>query len=220
MEYETLYEDPDLVVISKPEGISVIPERSGTAPCILARFQEQYTEKLFVVHRLDKEVSGVLLFAKNADSHRNLCLQFEKREVSKKYTALVHGRVNDDFGVIDKPLREFGSGRMGVDSRRGKPSRTEFRTKQRIGNKWTLLSLYPTTGRRHQLRVHLYSIDHAIVGDLRYGEKELQGQFPRLMLHASELSFVSMDGSTRTIIAPEPKSFREVLRRIREDEWG
>jgi tRNA pseudouridine32 synthase / 23S rRNA pseudouridine746 synthase len=136
-----------------------------------------------VVHRLDKEASGIILFAKNASMHQYLNIRFGERAVKKSYLALVFGELQEPSGNIKKRLREFGSGRMGVDDARGKESFTAFQVLKQLSG-YTLLRLLPTTGRRHQLRVHLYSIGHPIVGDTRYGDKALQQGFPRLMLHA------------------------------------
>ncbi len=162
-------------------------------------------EKLFVVHRLDKEVSGLLLFARDAATHRTLSMAFEHRRVHKTYLGLAHGLLRGDT-TIDKPIAEFGSGRMGVDERRGKPSRTEARVLERY-QKQTLVEAHPITGRRHQLRVHFYAIGHALCGDPRYGDLTEQAKWPRLMLHAIRL--VLPDNVT--IECPPPASFQAVL---------
>jgi tRNA pseudouridine32 synthase/23S rRNA pseudouridine746 synthase len=117
-------------------------------------------------------------------------------------------------GVVNKPIREFGSGRMGVDEKRGKPSSTEFKVYERL-KAYTLVRAYPLTGRRHQIRVHLYTLGHPIVGDLRYGDREAQEKFPRLMLHAMEIEFDLPSGERLKVEAPVPESFEAVLRSVR-----
>jgi len=210
-----LYNDKDLIAADKPEGIAVIPERSGPQGISLVEIlSKQHSTQLFVVHRLDKEVSGVILFAKNAFTHRNLCLQFEHREVQKTYTALVHGIVKADVGTIDTPIRQFGSGRMGVDRENGKESSTGYKVIDRYTT-YTLLSVTPHTGRRHQIRVHLYSIGHPIAGDRRYGDRKMQEEYPRLMLHASSIEFKLQDGESLAIESPLPESFTAILDKIK-----
>jgi RluA family pseudouridine synthase len=209
-----LFENNDILAVNKPEGLASIPGHPRGEKCLLSSLSSLFPEKLYVVHRLDKEVSGVILFAKNAVAHQYLNEQFSHREVQKTYLALVHGIIHDNSGLITKPLRQFGSGRMGVDLQQGKASLTQFRVIERFGG-YTLVKAYPLTGRRHQIRVHLYSIGHAIVGDLRYGDKGVQNQFPRLMLHAQEITCPLPSGKKVTIEAPLPASFKLVIERIR-----
>jgi RluA family pseudouridine synthase len=208
-----LFEDADVLAVSKPEGLATIPERSGGADSLIAVLQARTTEKLYVVHRLDKEASGVILFAKNAAAHRRLNDQFARREVAKTYVALVHGVIDEDRGVIDRPIRAFGSGRMGIDAARGKPSSTAFEVTRRF-DKFTLVLVRPASGRRHQIRVHFYSAGHPIVGDRRYGEREIQSDFPRLMLHASEIRFRLPSGAQQTVESPVAETFTAALAEI------
>lgn len=204
-----LLDHPAVIAVDKPVGLASIPE-AGSPDSVLSSLQGQSPDKLYIVHRLDKEVSGVILFARNAPTHQFLNAAFSGREVHKTYVALVHGVIPASRGVIDRPLREFGSGRMGVDPARGKPSLTEFEVVRRFADT-TLVQLHPITGRRHQLRVHLYSLGHPIVGDLRYGDRATQSQFPRLMLHSRSIVFPLPSGETLTVEAPTPDLFRDTL---------
>jgi len=192
MKFEILYRDSDLVAVNKPENIAAVPERANDPECLSALVSQSLGTKAWPVHRLDKEVSGVILFALHADAHRFLNTAFENRHVQKTYLAVVHGVPIENEGLIDRPIREFGSGRMGVDPR-GKPSVTAFRVLKR-GADFSLLEVSPRTGRRHQIRVHLYSLGHPIVGDLRYGDPAKQKSFPRLMLHASTITLTLPSG--------------------------
>ncbi len=209
-----LYEDDNIIAVNKPEGISSIRENDKSAVTVHSILQKEYDEKLFIVHRLDKDVSGVLLFAKNSSAHKFLNKQFENHLIQKKYIALVHGIIREDSGLINKKIRQFGSGRMGVDEIKGKKSTTKFDVLERF-NSFTLLKLTPETGRRHQLRVHLYSIGHPIVGDLHYGEKSLQKNFSRLMLHAEEIEFFIDNENKIKVKSPLPESFLNVISEIR-----
>ncbi len=205
-----LYEDGDIVAVDKPEGLASIPESGPGQPSLLEQLASAYAGKLYIVHRLDKEVSGVILFARNAEAHRELNRQFEQRSVQKRYLALVHGVVEAPAMSIALPLREFGSGRMGVDLHRGKASATEAEVRRRLPG-YTLLEVLPLTGRRHQIRVHLYSAGHPVVGDRRYGEPTAQQAFPRLMLHAQAITVALPSTGNMTIATPVPQSFQAVV---------
>jgi tRNA pseudouridine32 synthase/23S rRNA pseudouridine746 synthase len=209
-----LFEDEDLVAANKPEGLASIPERDKNKQSLLALLSAQLQIRLFVVHRVDKEVSGVILFAKNESAHRSLNEQFSKRAVHKTYVALAHGVIATDNGTIEKALRQFGSGRVGVDPSRGKLSSTAFRVTRRFASS-TLVDAIPLSGRRHQIRVHFYSIGHPLVGDLRYGDRSLQRGFPRLMLHAKRIEFRLPAGTGLAIEAPLPASFGAVMEAMR-----
>jgi len=210
---EILFEDPDVIVLNKPEGLASISENDPKIESLHSILENKLAIKIFPVHRLDKEVSGVIIFAKNARAHKMLNNQFEKRLINKFYITLVHGQVPNDSGTINKPIREFGSGRMGVDERKGKPSETRYRILERYSN-YTSLELNPSSGRRHQLRVHLYFIGFPIVGDLRYGDKTLQQKYPRLMLHASKIEFELPSGKNITVTADLPASYSNALNEI------
>jgi len=205
-----LYEDEDIVAADKPEGLAAIPERRPQSASLVELLQAQRGERLYIVHRIDKETSGLILFARNAEAHRRLNRQFEKRCVEKTYLALVHGRLANDDGVIDAPLRQCGSGRVAVDPQRGKPSVTEFRVVERFATT-TLVEARPRTGRRHQIRVHFYHLGHPILGDPLYGDKTQQAGYPRLMLHAQTIKLQLPSGQNKTLESPLPKSFRVVL---------
>ena len=210
---EILYQDEDVIAVNKPEGVAAIPESDLSRPCLLAELQHGCAAPLFVVHRLDKEVSGVILFARHAAAHKCLNDQFAGREVSKIYLAVLHGVVSGEGGQIDRPIRQFGSGRMGIDPEGGKPSLTEYRVVERLPE-FTVVEAHPRTGRRHQLRVHFYSLGHPIVGDLRYGDRAVQSRFPRLMLHARRISLRLPSGKALSVECPPPASFVDALARI------
>jgi tRNA pseudouridine32 synthase/23S rRNA pseudouridine746 synthase len=208
-----LYEDGDVIAANKPEGLASIPERSRPENCLVSLLTVQLGQRLYIVHRLDKDASGLILFARNARAHSFLNDQFAAHTAEKVYLALVQGVVVPDSGRIDAALRQFGSGRMGVDADRGKPCTTGFSVRRRF-TEHTLLEIRPQTGRRHQIRVHLYSRGHPIAGDLRYGERSTQRQFPRLMLHAFRLGLKLPAGAGIVIEAPVPESFLAPLQAL------
>jgi RluA family pseudouridine synthase len=209
-----LFEDNDVCAVDKPEGLTSIPGSEQGKETLLGLVSKQYPEKLFVVHRLDKDVSGVMLFAKNAAAHKSLNDQFAGRTVKKTYCALVVGVMDKSDGTIAKPIRQFGSGRMGVDELAGKPSATDFEVVERLPE-YTLINAYPKTGRKHQIRVHFYSIGHPIAGDTRYGDKEKAKLFPRMMLHARSITFTLPSGGETTVESVLPQSFATVLASLR-----
>lgn len=195
-----------MVAVSKPVGQAVIPGRGIPEEPLSAQVSRHLGSKAFVVHRLDREASGLVLFAKDAETHRLLCGKFESREVHKTYLALVLGPIPEQ-GVIDQPIRAFGSGRMGIGPG-GKASLTRYRVRERLkGAAW--LEVEPVTGRRHQIRVHLYSAGHPIIGDPLYGAQRPVGGASRLMLHAYELSFSA--GRDLELRAEPPEDFIEIL---------
>ena len=211
-----LFEDEDVVVVDKPEGLAAIPERRPEADSLLDLLEGQRDEKLYIVHRIDKDTSGAIIFARNAQAHRFLNQQFEARQASKTYLTLVHGVVTEDTGTIDRPLRQCGSGRVAVDSERGKPSVTDFCVIERHPSH-TLVEAYPRTGRRHQIRVHLYHLGHPIAGDPFYGERAVQEGFSRLMLHAQRLTLQLPSGTDLTVEAPLPELFQTLLETATKD---
>jgi RluA family pseudouridine synthase len=209
-----IHEDDDVVVVDKPEGLAAIPERMPRGDSLAERLGAERGERLYIVHRIDKATSGLIVFARSAAAHQFLCRQFELREVGKTYLAVVGGVIEPDEGLIDRPLRTFGSGRMGVDADRGKPCITEFRVVERFAVH-TFVEARPKTGRRHQIRVHLYSIGHPVAGDPLYGESDVQRSAPRLMLHSHKLALRLPSRRALTLESPLPESFLSVLADIR-----
>jgi tRNA pseudouridine32 synthase/23S rRNA pseudouridine746 synthase len=199
-----LYEDDDLLFIDKPSGLLSVPGK--TEPdCVEARLKAANPDVL-TVHRLDMATSGVMVFAKNKAAQRHLGLQFERRHAGKRYEAIVWVNVEDDGGVIDLPLRADWPNRprQMVCHEQGKPSLTEWRVIER-GDNHTRLLLIPRTGRSHQLRVHLLSLGHPILGDQLYATGDALAASDRLCLHAAELSLFKPTGGKRvTITSPVP----------------
>ena len=191
---DVIHADHEILVVSKPPGLLSVPGKGPElADCLLARIQAAYPEAL-LVHRLDRDTSGVMVFALTPHAQRHLGLQFEKRHVRKTYVARVWGDVEGDTGTIDLPLIVDWPNRpkQMVDHEAGKPAVTDWRVARRFGDE-TRLRLYPKTGRSHQLRVHCAAIGHPILGDPFYAEGPAR-DFPRLMLHSENLRLRHPDG--------------------------
>jgi tRNA pseudouridine32 synthase / 23S rRNA pseudouridine746 synthase len=202
-----LFEDDHVVAVDKPSGRPTIPGRGDVGEALNAELERRLGRKLFVVHRLDLEASGVVVFAKDADTHRLLCAQFEGRGAKKVYLAAVLGGMTGE-GVVDAPLKEFGSGRV-APAPDGRKSRTKWSV-ERTWRASALLRVEPETGRRHQIRAHLCSIGHPILGDPKYGPPPRPiGGASRLMLHALSLSVTA--GTPYEFTAEPPRDFAAVL---------
>ena len=211
---DILYLDHHLIVCNKYPEISVIPERAGTRGrvSLRERLEQKFGEKVFVVHRIDRATSGLVVFSRTASVHRMLNMQFELRRVLKVYLALVEGVV-DGRMTIDAPLRQFGSGRMGVHAD-GKPSLTDIVVVERC-NGTTLVKAMPKTGRRHQIRVHLFHSGHPVMGDPFYGKERPVGGVERMMLHAASISFTYPEGKMFHIEAPVDSMWKRCINRYR-----
>lgn len=163
--------------------------------------------RVWVVHRIDKATSGLVVFALDAAAHKRVSQAFERRTVRKTYLAAVLGDAHD--GLSAAPLKTFGSGRVGP-SPEGKPSRTRWRVRERYQGA-ALLEVEPETGRRHQIRAHLYAVGHPVLGDNKYGRPRPVGGAPRLMLHAWRLDLPDGRGGILSLEAPPPADFQSVL---------
>lgn len=210
-----LYEDARLLAVDKPAGRVVIQGRGEVGTPLDEECSRRAGAKLFVVHRLDRETSGVLLFAKDAATHRELSGLFEGRAVEKSYLALACGTISRPL-TVDRPLAEYGSGRVGVRAG-GKASLTEVRPLEALGTRATLIEARPRTGRRHQIRVHLYAAGHPILGDPLYGTpKDAAQRASRLMLHAKRVSF-ELAGRRFEVDCSPPEDFEDCLAALRGD---
>ncbi len=181
--------DEHLIVAEKPPGLLSVPGRGpANQDCVVARVRELFPDAL-TVHRLDQATSGLIVLARGAEAHRALSQAFAGRHVAKRYVAVVAGHVSGDEGEIDLPLITDWPNRprQMVDHARGKPSLTRYRVLAREDG-ITRLVLEPVTGRSHQLRVHLLSLGHPILGDELYAPPAIAAASPRLLLHAEALT--------------------------------
>ena len=199
-------EDGDLLVVEKPAGLLSVPGRGPhLADCLLSRLAATRPEVL-LCHRLDRDTSGIMVFATSKRAQRGMGRLFEHRKVKKRYVARVAGMVAAAEGSIDLPLVVDWPNRplQHVDHERGKPAITEWRRMSDDGDT-TRMRLMPRTGRSHQLRVHMQAIGHPILGDPFYAEGAARDGYPRMMLHAEGLKFAHpIGGEMLRLEAPCP----------------
>ncbi|MDP4991562.1 MAG: RluA family pseudouridine synthase [Marivita lacus] len=191
---DVLHEDHQILIVNKPAGLLSVPGKTPElADCLIARLEIAYPQVL-LVHRLDRDTSGVMVFALTPHAQRHLGLQFEKRQTKKTYLARVAGRMEPKTGTVDLPLIVDWSNRplQMVDPENGKPAVTDWRV-MKASDVESRVQLYPLTGRSHQLRVHMLSLGHPILGDPLYASETAE-QYPRMMLHAEELRLRHPDG--------------------------
>jgi 23S rRNA pseudouridine955/2504/2580 synthase/23S rRNA pseudouridine1911/1915/1917 synthase len=232
-EIEILYQDEDIVVINKPTGILVIPDQhTDENKTLVGMLKKQLNQKIWVIHRIARDTTGVLVFAKNPQAHRDISMQFENSKVHKKYIALLSGVLEDDEGAINKPILISGKD-VSIDIT-GKESITNFKVLERFKS-YTLVQALPLTGRRHQIRIHFWSLGHPIAIDGEYGVseqivlsaikrnyklkngKEEKPLISRLTLHAASLKF-ALPGTEKekTFESPLPKDFEITLKQLRK----
>ena len=227
MELDIMYEDNDLIVINKPAGMVVHPS-SGHFTGTLVNGLLAHTNELSdnngefrpgIVHRIDKDTSGLLIVAKNNKSHEILAKQLKDKTLSRIYITLVHGKINHDTGTIDAPIGRDLSDRkkMCVTSENSKEAVTHFKVLERFKDA-TLLECKLETGRTHQIRVHMNYINHPIVNDPVYGNRKVINNFGQV-LHAKEISFIHPSTNKKMTFSSEcPKEFIEIVDMYRQEK--
>ncbi len=224
---EVVYEDSDVIVVNKPNGMIVHPSVgivSGTLVNALLHHCNDLSGingviRPGIVHRIDKETSGLLMVAKNDNAHHHLSDQLREHSVERSYIALVHGNIAHEFGTIDAPIGRDTKDRqkMTVTDHNSKHARTNFRVLERFEKEdLTLIECRLETGRTHQIRVHMAFINHPVYGDPKYGYRRDDHSFGQY-LHAKTLGFVHpTTGEVMTFEAPLPKEFEDKLKELRE----
>jgi len=186
---EIVYQDDRLIVLDKPSGLLAVPGRGpDLQDCLSARLQAALPRAL-VVHRLDRDTSGLMIMALDPAAQRELSRQFAEREVAKQYAAIVLGSPSEDRGTIDLPMRkDFDRPpRHMIDPILGRPAQTAWRVTERLADRCRL-EVKPLTGRSHQIRLHLATLGHPILGDNLYADDVARAMAPRLLLHAERLA--------------------------------
>lgn len=199
-----LHADHEILIVDKPTGLLSVPGKGPElADCLLTRIQAVFPEAL-LVHRLDRDTSGVMVFALTPHAQRHLGLQFERRHVRKSYVARVAGRITENEGEVDLPLAVDWPNRpkQHVDHENGRAAQTAWRVLKRADDE-TRVRLHPKTGRSHQLRVHMLEIGHPILGDPFYASGPARDH-PRLMLHSETLRLRHPDGGKGMTFRAKP----------------
>ena len=230
----TIFENDDFIVLNKPSGMLSIPDRTQSQPS-LKDYLMKKTGGIFTVHRLDRDTSGVIVFAKNETMHKYLSQQFEDRSTQKIYNGLVTGKLAEPTGVIDEPIAAHYSqkGIMMINAK-GKPSVTEYELLEQFRS-YSWMKFHILTGRTHQIRVHMKHLGHPVACDELYGDakpillssfkkkfnlaKSAEEERPilnRLALHAAQLSFKDIDKNAQTFEAPLPKDLRALLQQLKK----
>ncbi len=233
---DIIFENEHFVAVNKPAGMLSIPDRTQSEVSLKDILIEKYGS-IFTVHRLDKETSGIILFAKDEATHKYLSKAFEEKTVEKYYLGLVHGTPSQNSGSIDGPIMEhpIQKGLMTVN-RKGKPSLTEYEVQESFG-KYSLVKFRIHTGRTHQIRVHAKNIGHPIACDPLYGdgtpirlssikkkynlskkEEEERPIVNRVALHSYELKFTDAAGNNFDLTAELPKDIRALIQQMKKNK--
>jgi 23S rRNA pseudouridine1911/1915/1917 synthase len=231
---DIIFENDDFVAINKAAGVLSIPDREGKDPSLKSWLKEKYGS-IFTVHRLDRDTSGIIVFAKTEQAHKYLSKVFEERSVEKIYAGLVQGSLAEPKGCIDAPIMEHPVklGTM-VINKKGKASLTDYEVQEELGL-YSLVQFRIHTGRTHQIRVHMQSLGHPIVCDEVYGdgrpvfisslkrnfklsksEEQERPILSRMALHSQLLHFQDEKGEYHTLEAPLPKDIRALLQQLRK----
>ena len=232
-EPEIIYEDSEVLVINKPAGLVVHSDGKTDEKTLVDWIMDKYPEikevgeagrdshgneilRSGIVHRLDRETSGVMLIAKTQESFHSLKNQFKEHEIKKVYQAFVLGEVKNDEGVIDRPIsRSSKDFRMWTAQRGGRGEEREAITEYKVLNRkegFSFVEVYPKTGRTHQIRVHFKAINYPLVSDRLYGrETENSLGFKRLALHSKQVTFRAINGQEKVFSAPYPDDFQKAI---------
>jgi len=235
MKLDILFENDHFIAINKPAGLLSIPDRFGKDASVKSLLQEQFG-KIFTVHRLDKDTSGLIIFAKDEVTHKDLSQKFEGRAVEKYYLGLVNGTMMNSEGTIDVPIMEKpGKTTLMMTHKKGKPSVTDYKVLEEFGlYSWLQFQIH--TGRTHQIRVHAKYLGNPVVCDELYGDgqpillssikrkfklskNELEERpiLNRLGLHSYQLKFIDAEGNKHELEAPLSKDLKALLQQLRKN---
>jgi len=230
---EILYEDDDIIAINKPARLVVHSDGKTDEPSVADWVAEKYPEardvgeptrtpngalvsRPGIVHRLDRETSGVMLVVKTQKGFDALKKQFQTREIKKEYHAFLHGEIKNDKGLIDRPIGRSSSDFRKWSAQRGargemRPALTEYETVHR-GAGYSFVKVFPKTGRTHQIRVHFKAVNYPLVADKLYAPgKENSLGFTRLALHSRRIDFENVAGKKISVVAPYPADFEKAM---------
>jgi 23S rRNA pseudouridine1911/1915/1917 synthase len=233
---EIIFENDDFIALNKTPGMLTIPDRHDETQVSLYRYLQQEYEKIFIVHRLDRDTSGLVLFAKKEEIHKYLSQLFEQRKIEKIYLGIIHGSLTIKKGSINEPITEhpFQRGMMTV-SKKGKASITDYHVLEDY-NIYSLVQFNIHSGRTHQIRVHMKFAGHPIICDSLYGDgkpvllssfkkkyklsqhdEEERPMISRLALHSQKLSFKDLYGNNHSIETSLPKDMKALLQQLKKN---
>lgn len=223
-----IQETENWVAINKPPYVPSLPERGKFTAVSVFEWAKQRWPQASLCHRIDRETSGVLMIAKNPETHRHFSIQFEKRKAQKLYHAIANNQLHFDNLWVDLPILADQVGKIKIDRQKGKPAQTRFNTLE-VFKHFSLLECEPKTGRLHQIRVHLQAQNATIAADILYKseipylskiKRKMHGDdtalIQRFALHARNLQLVDLDNNPINIIAPYPKDFEVFLKLLRK----
>ena len=226
MDLDIVYEDEDVILINKPKGMVVHPAPGHTTDTLVNGLLYHCKDNLSgingvarpgIVHRIDRDTTGILIVCKNDMSHNSIAAQLKEHSINRRYRALVHGNLKEDTGTVEGPIGRHPVDRkkMAINERNGKPAVTHYTVLERFGN-YTLIECKLETGRTHQIRVHMTSIGHPLVGDEVYGPAKCPFKLQGQCLHAMVLGFVHpRTGEYMEFSADLPEYFEELLKKLR-----
>lgn len=225
MELDIVYEDEDVILINKPKGMVVHPAPGHTKDTLVNGLLYHCQGNLSgingvarpgIVHRIDRDTTGILIVCKNDMAHNSIAAQLKEHSITRRYRALVHGNIKEDKGTVEGPIGRHPVDRkkMAINERNGKPAVTHYQVLKRFGN-YTYIECVLETGRTHQIRVHMASIGHPLVGDEVYGPAKCPFKLEGQCLHAMVLGFVHpRTGEYMEYSAELPGYFQELLGKL------
>ena len=226
MDLDIVYEDDDVILVNKPKGMVVHPAPGHTTDTLVNGLLYHCKDNLSgingvarpgIVHRIDRDTTGILIVCKNDMSHNSIAAQLKEHSINRRYRALVHGNLKDDTGTVEGSIGRHPIDRkkMAINEKNGKPAVTHYTVLERFGN-YTLIECKLETGRTHQIRVHMTSIGHPLVGDEVYGPAKCPFKLQGQCLHAMVLGFVHpRTGEYMEFSADLPEYFEDLLRKLR-----
>ena len=224
---DIIYEDDDIILVNKPKGMVVHPAPGHYGGTLVNGLMYHFGDSLSgingefrpgIVHRIDMDTTGVLVVCKNDSAHRSLSEQLHEHSITRKYYAIVHGNIQQNEGTVDAPIGRSPRDRkkMAVNTRNGRRAVTHYRVLERFGGRYTYIECQLETGRTHQIRVHMASIGHPILGDDVYGPKKCPFKLQGQTLHAGVLGFIHPStGEYIEFKADLPEYFKELLVKLR-----
>ena len=226
MDLDIVYEDDDVILVNKPKGMVVHPAPGHTTDTLVNGLLYHCKDNLSgingvarpgIVHRIDRDTTGILIVCKNDMSHNSIAAQLKEHSINRRYRALVHGNLKDDTGTVEGSIGRHPIDRkkMSINEKNGKPAVTHYTVLERFGN-YTLIECKLETGRTHQIRVHMTSIGHPLVGDEVYGPAKCPFKLQGQCLHAMVLGFVHpRTGEYMEFSADLPEYFENLLSKLR-----